>query len=120
MQCSKRTYGVYGMNLSSRKLLIGILMLILLNSCNLPAQTPRATQQVTPPILQITDLPTSSIPVTGSNDAASVQCQFCVNNEIHAVVLIPKSASFLVSQPVSGINCLTAKVVNEQRILICR
>lgn len=108
------------MNLFSRKLLIGVLALILLNSsCNLPAQTPPALQQTVTAGVPGTSTPIALIPVTG-NMFASLQCQFCVNEEIHAVLLIPQSATFLVSDPIAGINCLTAQMVNEQRIVICR
>lgn len=108
------------MKLFSRKLLIGVFALILLNSsCNLPAQTPPALQQTAPAVGPGTQTPIALIPVTG-NDFASLQCQFCVNDEIHAVLLIPQSATFLVSDPVAGINCLTAQMVDEQRIVICR
>jgi hypothetical protein len=109
------------MNLFSRKLLIGVIALIVLNSsCNLPAQTPPASQQTSPPTLAGTPTPISLIPVTANDAFASLQCQFCVNDEIHAVLLIPQAATFLVSDPIAGINCLTAQMVNEQRIVICR
>lgn len=109
------------MNLFLRKLSIGVLALILLNaSCNLPAQTPPALPQSTVIVLPSTSTPISLVPVTGNDATASLQCQFCVNDEIHAVLLIPQSATFLVSEPIAGINCLTAQVVNDRRILICR
>lgn len=109
------------MNLLSRKLLIGVIALILLNSaCNLPAQTPPLPQQTMPPVVEFTPTPISIIPVSGNNAVASLQCQFCVNDEIHAVLLIQQSSTFLVSEPIAGINCLTAQVVNDQRIVICR
>jgi hypothetical protein len=60
------------------------------------------------------------IPVTGVDYVVSLQCEFCVNDETHAVLLLPQAATFLVSEPVTGITCLTAQVVNGQRILICR
>ena len=78
-----------------------------------------ASQPTAVAVLSSTPTPITLIPVTGSN-TASLQCQFCVNDEIHAVLLIPKSATFLVSEPIAGINCLTAQMVNEQRIVICR
>ena len=109
------------MNLFSRKLLAGLMALILLNSaCNLPAQTPPASQATATSILPSTPTPISLIPVTANDAGPSLQCQFCVNDEIHAVLLIPQSATFLVSEPITGINCLTAQMVNDQRIVICR
>lgn len=61
---------------------------------------------------------TPLIPITGEN-VVFMQCQFCVDNETHAVLIFPESAYFDVisSTPVT---CLTADVVNGQRILICR
>ncbi|HEY7712742.1 MAG TPA: hypothetical protein VIG57_22215, partial [Candidatus Entotheonella sp.] len=108
------------MNLFLRKVWIGAMALVFITACNLPAQTPSTPQQTMPSSIAATATPTSLIPVTGSDQAASLQCQFCVNDEIHAVLLVPQAATFLVSAPVTGINCLTAQVVNDQRILICR
>src|SRR5215216_4142809 len=107
-----------------------VLFIVLSSSCNLPAQTPPALQEtVLPasPVLTETLLPTTMvevaptilIPVTGV-ESVSLQCQFCVNDETHAVLIMPERASFLVSEPVIGINCLTAKVVDGQRIVLCR
>jgi len=58
------------------------------------------------------------IPITGDN-AASVQCQFCVNEETHAVLIVPDFAYFNVKSS-SPVTCLTANVVNGRRILLCR
>jgi hypothetical protein len=103
-----------------RKLWIGVVALIVLNSaCNLPAYTP-TPQAAIPTLLPVTPTQTSLIPVTGMDNAASLQCQFCVNDEIHAVLLLAESATFLVSTPITGVNCLTAQVVNGRRIVICR
>jgi hypothetical protein len=49
-----------------------------------------------------------------------MQCQFCVNNDTHALLIMPERASFVVLEPVVGINCLTAKVQNGQRVVLCR
>lgn len=111
-----------------RKLLIGAMALISLNSaCNLPAQTkppPLGTILPADPFIATATLniatPTALIPITGMDKIASLQCQFCVNDEIHAVLVLAEPASFLVSQPVTGVNCLTAQVVNDRRIVICR
>ena len=118
------------MKFLSRRFWIGALSLIVLSSsCNFPAQTPTPQETVLPseqsatpssPISTSTEMtPTALIPVTGS-DAVSLQCQFCVNDETHALFIMPERASFLVSNPVIGINCLTAKVINGQRIVLCR
>ena len=119
------------MKILSRIVRIGALLLIVLSSsCNLPAQTPAAPQGTILPASPaatetlssaiVTDVAaTAIIPVTGM-ESVSLQCQFCVNDETHAVLIMPERASFLVSEPVIGINCLTAKVVNGQRIVLCR
>ncbi len=119
------------MRFFSRRLLLGALMLFLLTSaCNYPNGTPvpvgtilPATEQVTataevPTETLSTDTPVGSIPNTGT-DFVSLQCQFCVNDEPHALLIMPQAASFLVSEPVTGVNCLTAQVVNGQRIVLC-
>ena len=119
------------MTVFSRVGWIGALVLILLSSaCNLPAQTPTATvvsilptDQATSTLLPASteglETSTAAIPVTGMEEV-SLQCQFCVNGQPHAVLILPESSSFLVSDPVIGVNCVTAQVVNERRILFCR
>jgi len=118
------------MNVLSRGLTICALALVLISSsCNFPVATPPpvgtvlATIQVTDTTLPTgpasSETPTDLIPVTGGQEV-TLQCQFCVNDEPHAVLLLPASASFLVAQPVVGVNCITAQVVNEERILFCR
>ena len=91
------------MTVLSRRLLIGALTMILLNtSCNLPAKTPTPTgttiptgETAHPTILptdtSIADTPTASIPVTGLEEV-SLQCEFCVNDEPHAVLVMPENA----------------------------
>lgn len=93
----------------------------------LPAQTPRPPLGTTLPNEPLTPTatlniatPTVLIPVTGMDNVASLLCEFCVNDEIHAVLVLSEPASFLVSNPITGINCLTAQVVNGRRIVICR
>jgi hypothetical protein len=126
----RKTRGVHGMKLFSRGLAVGALLLILISTaCNLPAQSPTPVGTILPtggiPTTAVSEepvsieTPTTLIPVTGSQDV-SLQCQFCVNDEPHAVLLLPQSAAFLVSQPVIGVNCITAQVVNDERILFCR
>jgi hypothetical protein len=114
------------MNLT-RKLLISVMTLTFLNSaCNLPAQTPPSLGTELPSVsststsILIFGTPTALIPVTGIDNMASLQCQFCVNDEIHAVLVLPEPASFLVSEPITGINCLTVQIVNGRRVVICR
>jgi len=117
------------MNHLSRGLMTGMLTLIVLTSaCNLPAQTQTpvgtilptlGTVTASPTLTASTESPITLIPVTGAGDV-SMQCQFCVNDEPHAVLILPQSAAFLVSQPVVGVNCITAQVVGDQRILFCR
>ncbi len=114
-----------------RGLTIGVLLLVLFTSgCNLPAaQSPTAVGTILPtgqtpttiaPTLPVsTETPMTIIPVTGSQEVL-LQCQFCVNDEPHAVLILPESAAFLVSEPVIGVNCITAQVVNDRRILFCR
>ena len=118
------------MNLFSRRRLIGALMfLLLVTSCNLPsAQSSPGTGSpadqviVTPrPIGTRSNalVPTVFIPVTGSN-LVSEQCQFCVNGEPHAVLIMPEQASFNIAQPMIGVTCLTTEVINGRRVLLCR
>ncbi len=104
-------------------------LLLFASACNLPAQSPTAVGTILPtgqtpttiaPTLPVsTETPMTLIPVTGSQDVL-LQCQFCVNDEPHAVLILPESAAFLVSEPVIGVNCITAQVVNDRRILFCR
>jgi hypothetical protein len=118
------------MNNFPRRLLFSALFLILfLGACNMPAETTDtpigtiiATQQITN-----TALPTSTnagtatpfIPITGM-DVVSLQCQFCVNDEAHAVLIMSSQVSFNVSEPATGIICATAEEINGRRILLCR
>jgi hypothetical protein len=58
------------------------------------------------------------IPITGEN-VVNMQCQFCVGEETHAVLIFPDFAYFDVNHS-SLVTCLTADVVNGKRILLCR
>jgi len=60
---------------------------------------------------------TALIPITGE-DVVSVECEFCVDTETHAVLTFPDSAYFDVSSD-APISCLTADVTSGRRILIC-
>lgn len=118
----------------SRRILIGAwILLILTTACNLPSATTPAPVgtifpdgQVTPTTLPTDTLnnnatPEVSIPVTGMGDV-TLQCQFCVNAEPHAVLVIPEVASFNVnvSDPSTRITCLTTQIINGRRVLLCR
>lgn len=117
----------------SRRMLIGSLSLIFLNSACGPGPTPVPMETIFPGGQIQTVAPTSTgltssnstststtplIPVTGHN-VVSMQCQFCVDTVAHAILIFPDFAFFDVaaSEPVT---CLTAHVVNGQRVLICR
>ena len=117
------------MKVLSRGLTLCALVLLLISAaCNFPVATPPPVGTILPTGVTNTavstspassETPTNLIPVTGAGDVA-LQCQFCVNDEPHAVLLLPANASFVVAQPVVGVNCITAQVVNEKRILFCR
>lgn len=121
------------MNKIQRQILVCALMLILITSACGTTESPTPVGTILPseptlyPAPGVTDTatvtitsvpPTPLIPLTGENVVA-LQCQFCVDDEAHAVLIFPDFAFFDVdvSSPVS---CLTASVVNGQRILICR
>jgi hypothetical protein len=122
------------MNLFSRRpLAAAILLLVLTSACNLPA-APAATPVGTilpadgqaSPSPAVTGIwsgleltPTVSIPVTGL-DPVTLDCQFCVNDEPHAVLILGENVSFNVAEPLARVTCLTAQVVNGRRILLCR
>ena len=61
---------------------------------------------------------TPLIPITGENEVL-MQCQFCVNDETYAVLVLPESAYFDVVSS-TPVRCITANVVNGRRILMCR
>jgi hypothetical protein len=115
------------MNIVSRRLLFGALFFILLlGGCNLPAASPApigtviSTAQITnSPAPTNSAAPTVLIPITGV-DVVSLQCQFCVNDQAHAVLIMSDQATFSVADPNSGITCATAQEVNGKRILLCR
>jgi hypothetical protein len=119
------------MSVFPRRLVIGALTLLLLNSaCNLPGTSSpepigtilpneQATSTTLPTAALSNETPTALIPITGM-DTVSLQCQFCVNDEPHAVLILPETAHFDVSDPSSRINCITAQVVDGRRILLCR
>lgn len=119
----------------SRQILISALIVIFLNTAcgsltrntpdpvgtilaNNPSQTVTATLQVQD-AASLTSTPvTPVIPITGEN-VVSMQCQFCVDTVAHAVLIFPEFAFFDVVTT-APVTCLTAQIVNGQRILICR
>jgi hypothetical protein len=118
---------------SRRPLAAAILLLVFTSACNLPA-APAATPVGTilpadgqaSPSPAVTGIwsgleltPTVSIPVTGL-DPVTLDCQFCVNDEPHAVLILGENVSFNVAEPLARVTCLTAQVVNGRRILLCR
>lgn len=118
------------MKMVSRAILFSVLTLLLISSACTPAQTPpaplvtmTATGQSTltpmPTNTQSNETPTAFIPITGM-DVVSLQCQFCVNEEAHAVLIMSNLTFFNVSDPASGVTCLTAQEVNDKRIVLCR
>lgn len=119
------------MKLFSRLLVPGVLGLLLLGTaCSLPGQTPIVLTAVfsatpestsTPAVTDTAtnETPTAIIPITGM-DVVSLQCQFCVNEEAHAVLIMSSQAFFNVEDPTTGVTCLTAQELNGRRILLCR
>ena len=114
----------------ARKLVLGVISLLLITTaCNYPAQTTtpvgtilpseNATSSPLPSTVPGSETTTALIPATGK-EVVTMQCQFCVNTEPHALLILPERASFSVSEEVPGINCLTAKVENAQRVVVCR
>jgi hypothetical protein len=116
----------------SRPALIGALLLIFLSSAcgELSFASPTPVWTVPPggvPVFPTTTMLaratvpgsalTAEIPVTGEN-VVSLQCQFCVENEAHAVLIFPDSVSFKVSGGIP-VDCLTAAVTGGKRILVC-
>ena len=122
------------MKIISRPLWIGVILLILLSSsCNLPVQTAAPVGTVIPSEVTQPALPTSTeltvngtgtpltpvIPITGEN-VVEMQCQFCVNDLPHAVLIFPAFAIFDVdTTATSPVTCLTAEVLNGKRVLVC-
>jgi hypothetical protein len=116
----------------SRQILIGALTVIFLSSAcgRLSFASPTPVWTLPPgglPVFPTTTLPapvavtgsaiTAEIPITGEN-VVSLQCQFCVNTEAHAVLIFPESVKFDVSNE-TPVSCLTAAAIGGKRILIC-
>jgi len=118
------------MNIVSRRLwFVALFLILILGACSLPSTSPStpigtilATEQMTDtaiPTSTNAGTPTEFIPITGM-DVVSLQCQFCVNDEAHAVLIMSSAVSFNVSEPATGITCATAEEINGRRILLCR
>jgi hypothetical protein len=120
------------MNKISRRILIGALTVIILNSAcgRLVFASPTPVWTVPPagqPVFATATIPVSAtatatsltpqIPITGEN-VVSLQCEFCVEAETHAVLIFPDFAYFDVSSDIP-VSCLTADVTGGSRILIC-
>ncbi len=116
----------------SRQVLIGALAVMLLNSAcgKLTISSPTPVWTLTPagqpafptltlaaPAAPTGNSLTPQIPITGEN-AAYLQCEFCVDAVTHAVLIIPDSVSFNVNSD-TPVSCLTADVTGGRRILIC-
>ena len=118
----------------SRRILIGASLVIFLSSAcgrltlisptpvwtvppfgqpNFPTATIAAATPITATSVAVTPL----IPITGEN-VVSLQCQFCVDTETHAVLIFPDFAYFDVTSD-TPVSCLTADVTSGKRILIC-
>jgi hypothetical protein len=120
----------YEMNSSRTLLFCALLLIVLTSSCNFPVATPPplgtiyptgsvATSAISTSTLDLS-ASTAAIPVTGVENIVSLQCEFCVNEEAHAVFVLPEAASFLVPDPLAGVTCLTVQVINGRRIVVCR
>jgi hypothetical protein len=119
------------MKLFSRLLVPSVLGLFLLGTaCSLPgstpivltavfSETPESTSTPAATDTAVDESPTLVIPITGL-DVVSLQCQFCVNEEAHAVLLMSSQAFFNVADPNADVTCLSVQELNGRRILLCR
>jgi hypothetical protein len=116
----------------SRQILIGALTVIFMSSAcgRLSFASPTPVWTVSPagqPVFPTDTFPAPvtatetsvipQIPITGEN-FVSLQCEFCVEAETHAVLIFPDFAYFDVSSD-TPVSCLTADVTGGRRILIC-
>ncbi len=126
----------------SRLFLFGALTLVLLTTACAGQQaspTPTATAPATATSAATdtptaaanpTDTPTATvtpaIPVTGAN-AVLVQCQFCIDNLAHALLLIPAGATFTILTPTAtvspttntNIDCSSVETFNDRQVVLC-
>ena len=70
---------------------------------------------------------TPGIPVTGQ-DIMLVECQFCVDTQAHALLVLPDSATFKIVSPAPSTNsstsnpapaCTTVEVNNGKQVVLC-
>jgi hypothetical protein len=69
---------------------------------------------------------TPGIPVTGQ-DSMLVECQFCVDTRAHALLVLPDTATFNITSPVSSTTtttadqptCTTVEVNNGRQVVLC-
>lgn len=112
----------------SRLVIGGLMLAVIITGCNLPAQTqvpvgtmlPNDLTQLSTPTLSTTATGTPVmpvIPITGEN-VVQLQCQFCVNDQTHAVLVFPEFAIFDV-ETTTPVTCLTAQIVNGKRVVVC-
>lgn len=113
------------MNVCRRILAVMLILAFLGSACSVLKRASPTRTSNSP--LGRTSLPTAAqagssdgslIPITGDN-VVFMQCQFCAAEETHAVLIFPASAYFNVEQT-SSATCLTADVVSDRRIVICR
>ena len=69
---------------------------------------------------------TPAIPVTGL-DIVLVECQFCVDNIAHALLVLPDTATFEIASSAPAttnspldVNCATIEVNNGRQVVLCR
>lgn len=69
---------------------------------------------------------TPEVPVTGA-DLISLECQFCIQDMAHALLVLPDTASFetvadaaAVSTPGPDTGCNTVETYNGRQVVICR
>lgn len=64
---------------------------------------------------------TPSIPVIG-DEVILLECQFCVDNMAHALLVIPEVATFELATTTAGadIGCNTVDTFNGRQVVLCR
>lgn len=90
-------------------------------STDTPAATETASMTVTPD----TTL-TPGIPITGS--IVSLQCQFCLDNAAHALLVIPAAATVTILTPTATVSsandvdtsCSSVETFRDKQVVLCR
>ncbi len=89
--------------------------------------TVSGTQSVSTQVTSITGAtatPNAAIPVTGS-EITLVDCQFCIDNLAHALLVLPDVSTFQVVSPMptantsNAISCSTIEVNNGKQVVLC-